>query len=99
MNKLPTNYSKKDLVEFLNENGIRNGVIERIKNLPETLDVDDKKYDLNIIASWHSEGDTRYEFEMNYYSPDTMEFLFKYKIFNSVENCLNFIEHEMENLN
>ena len=60
---------------------------------------DQKKYVLNIIASWREEDDTEYEFELNYYSPDNMEFLFNYKIFNNIHSSLNYIEHEIENLN
>lgn len=99
MNKLPTNYTKEEFIEFLKENGIHNGELKRIDDLPETLEVNQKKYILNIIASWREENDTEYEFELNYYSPDNMEFLFNYKIFNNIHSSLNFIEREIENLN
>ena len=39
MNKLPTNYTKEEFIEFLKENGIHNGELKRISDLPESLEV------------------------------------------------------------
>lgn len=99
MNNLPTNYTKEELIDFLKESGIKNGAIKRIEDLPESLEFNQTKYNLNIIASWKDKGNTHYEFELNYYSPNAMEFLFKYKISNNIEDSLSFIEHELEKYN
>lgn len=96
MNKYPTKYTKENIIAELKNNGIRNGIIGRIEKLPNVLHVDDNKFYLNIITSWHNNGDTYYEFEINYYSPKNLEFLFPYKIFNDIEHSLNNIEAELK---
>lgn len=96
MNNQPKLFDKENFIEFLKNNGITNGVLNRIDRLPEVINHKKNKYFLNIVVSWHKEGNTYYEFELNYYSKENMEFLLTYKIFNNIENSLNFLECELK---
>ena len=91
----PKTFKKQELIRYLMDNGVVNGMLIRLENLPDILHVNNYDYVFNAITTWRERGHTYHEFELNYYSEENMEFLFTYKIFNDVEVSLNFLECEL----
>jgi hypothetical protein len=89
MGVYPTGYNKLEFIEFLKKNNVEDSIIKKFMQLPETITHKKHVYRLNIVSTWYSIGDTYYNFEMNYYSDDIIEFLFTYKIFTNVEESIN----------
>ena len=92
----PKTFQKQEFIGYLKDNGVVNGMIARLENLPDIIHVNNHDYVFNAITTWYDRGRTYHEFELNYYSEEDMEFLFTYKIFNDVEVSLNFLEGELE---
>jgi hypothetical protein len=86
----PKKQTKEEFVQFLIEkNKIDNDKdIERVNQLKESVEYNEKVYNLNIIV-------TDNQFEVNYYNKQNIEFLIPYKTFTDLELCLNFIECEL----
>lgn len=91
----PMKFNKQGFIRYLMDNGVVNGMLTRIENIPDIIHVDNYDYVFNSIATWRKKGHTYHEFELNYYSEENMEFLLTYKIFNDVEVSLNFLECEL----
>jgi hypothetical protein len=89
MGVYPKGYDKEGFVEFLQKNHVKETVINKFKELPETLKKNNYIYKLNIVSTWFSIGETFYNFELNYYCEDQIEFLFSCKIFTNVEESIN----------
>jgi len=89
MGVFPTGYSREGFIQFLRKNNAEESIIEKMYDLPETITHKKHVYKLNIVSTWFSIGNTYYNFEMNYYSEDLIEFLFTYKIFTNVEESIN----------
>lgn len=99
MGVFPKAYNKKQFKEFLQSNNVKDSIIEKFNTLPENIKHNDSDYKLNIIATWFSVGSTFYNFELNYYSEETIEFLFSYKIFTDVEVSINNLLCELYKIN
>ena len=89
MGVYPKGYSKEEFVEFLLKNHVKDTIINKFKELPETIKSKGHIYKLNIVCTFCSVGETFYNFELNYYCEDEIEFLFSYKIFTNVEESIN----------
>jgi len=99
MGVFPRSYNKEKFIEYLEKNKVSNDIIIKFKELPETLVHKNSTYKLNIITTWFSIGNTYYNFELNYYSEDLIEFLFSYKIFTDIEKSINYLLTELINNN
>ena len=95
VNVNPEMLGKQDFIAYIEKIGIKNGLVDRVESLPDIIHVNDYDYKLNICTSWHREGVTYHEFEMNYYSEENMEFLLTYKIFKDIEISLTYLECEL----
>lgn len=84
----PKEYTKKNFIKFLNKNNINNNIAKRFNQLPETVYINDSNYDIYINVTWYPEDETRYKFELNYYSKTKIEFLFSYNIFKNIEHSI-----------
>lgn len=93
----PRTYDKKAFVEFLHKNNVSDSVIEKFKYLPEHLTRRHKEFTLYISSTWYDSGNTYYNFELNYYSEELVEYLFTYKVFTDVEKSINFLLCELIN--
>jgi hypothetical protein len=91
MGIFPIGYSKERFIEFLQQNHVNETIIEKFKIIPENVKKNNHIYKLNIIGTWYNIGDTHYNFELNYYSEDQIEFLFSFKVFTNVEDSINNI--------
>lgn len=85
----PRLYSKEDFIKFLVELNVNEKIIKKLEKLPETIIQNGHKYDLYINATWYNFGDKHFNYELNYYSKDLIEFLFNSKVFNDVELSIN----------
>lgn len=92
----PTN--RETFIKFLHENNVNKNIISRFENLPEIIKNNNIEYQLTTNLTWNDEGKTHYDFELNYYSKDNMEFLFNYKIFNDVEISINYLERMIKKM-
>ncbi|MFW6219899.1 MAG: hypothetical protein ACOC33_03585 [bacterium] len=91
MTAYPNTYNKKTFINFLENNNVSDIIINKFKNLPETLTKNDNEYTLSINTIWDDDGKTKYNFEINYYSEEKIEFLFPYKIFTDPEKSIDFL--------
>ena len=89
MGIFPAGYSKEEFTKFLQKNHVNETTIEKFKILPENVKKNTHIYKLNIISTWYSTGDTHYNFELNYYSEDQIEYLFSFKVFTNVEDSID----------
>ena len=95
IDEIPNNFGKQEFIALMKKIGVANGLFSRVEALPDIIHYNGHDYKLNISCSWHREDGTYYEFEMNYYAEDIMEFLLTYKIFRDIEVSLNYLECEL----
>lgn len=95
---LPRKYSKKDFISFLQQNNVNSIIIDKFKNLPDTLKRNGGEYNLYINTTWYNVGNPYYGYELNYYSDELIEFIFNSKMFNDVEVSINYIICEINNM-
>jgi hypothetical protein len=50
---------------------------------------------LEVNVIWYGDGNTHYEFELNYYSEDLIEYLFSSKVFKNIKLSINNIICEL----
>jgi len=95
MSIYPKQYTRENFFSFLLKNNVSETIINKFVNLPEAVLRDENKFDLFINVTWYSAGDTYYNFELNYYSEELIEFLFNSKVFNDVEISINYLLCEL----
>ena len=97
MEVIPKEYSKDTFIEFLRDNKFSDNIIEKFKLLPEKLNKSHKEYKIYIASAYHKNDKSYYNFELNYYSEELVEYLFSYKIFSDVEKSINYLLCELIN--
>jgi hypothetical protein len=85
----PTVYSKGEFIEFLLKNHVSTTIIEKFKIIPEIVKKNNHLYKLNITCTFFSIGETFYNFELNYYSEDQIEYLFPFKVLTNIEESID----------
>lgn len=93
----PREYSKETFLAFLHRNNVSDNIIEKFISLPEKITRRGKEFKLYIASTWYETGKTYYNFELNYYSEELVEYMFTYKIFDDVERSINFLLCELIN--
>lgn len=91
----PTLFNKNEFIKFLNKINIAEELIEKFNKLPNFVEKDGIKYELNTMLTYNSSDETSYGFELNYYSNKIMEFIFNYKIFDDFEESINYMICEL----
>lgn len=99
MTVFPQTFDKAGFIKYLRKNKVNNVTVKRVMNLPESVIHGDVTYYLYITTRWYSIGKTHYEFELNYYSEEMVQFLLNIEPYNDIETSLNHIECELINLN
>lgn len=89
MRVYPRMYSKEEFIKFLIGNNINDKIISKFAKLPEIVVRNGNKYDLYINTTWYNFGNKHFNFELNYYSEEEIEYLFNSKVFNDVELSIN----------
>mgnify|MGYP006307111661 CR=1 FL=1 len=95
----PKKYSKQEFLKYLEKNKVSETIVEDFKSLPEEIIRSGDTFKLDINTTWYPEDETHYDFEMNYYSEETIEYLFNSKIFGNIANCINYLICELINNN
>lgn len=91
----PKKYSKEEFLKFLEKNNVNDEIILKFVELPETIERSGDTFQLDVNSTWYSKGKTYYEFELNYYSNDLVEYIFSSKVFNDVEISINYLQCEL----
>ncbi len=89
MNTYTKKYNKEDFLKFLEKNNVNDVIISKFVELPECVMRCGNKYNIYINVTWYNIGNTHYEFEINYYSEELIEYLFGSKVFKDVEFSIN----------
>lgn len=95
MTAFPKMYTKEKFIEFLQKNNVNDGIITKFAELPERITRSGQIFDLYINVTWYNIGNTHYEFEINYYSENLIEYCFNSKVFNDVEFSINYLLCEL----
>ena len=95
---LPRKYSKKEFIVFLQQNNVNVTIIDKFKNLPDTLKRNGGIFDMYISSTWYNVGNPYYSYELNYYSDELIEFMFNSKVFNDVELSINYMICEINKI-
>jgi len=99
MGVYPKNYNKEEFLKFLKENDVSDAIISKFVELPEAVEHSGCTFKLDINSIWYSVGSTFYNFELNYYSEELVEYLFSSKVFGDVELSINYLLCELINNN
>ena len=94
----PNQYSRENFIkQYLKKNNVNDIIISKFVALPEKIIIDGHDYDIYINVTFFSVGDIYYNFELNYYSEELVEFLFNSKVFNDVGVSVNYLLCELIN--
>jgi hypothetical protein len=97
MGVYPKDYNRDSFLAFLHKNNVSDKIISKFNELPEIIKYKGHEYKLNIVSTWYSIGNTHYNFELNYYSEEIIEYLFSSKVFTDVEKSINYLLCELIN--
>ena len=98
MGVYPNQYNREDFLEkFLRKNNVSDSIVSKFVGLPEKIIIDGNDYDIYINVTFISVGNTCYNFELNYYSEELVEYLFNSKVFNDIEVSINYLLCELIN--
>ena len=95
METYPKKYTKAEFIKFLEKNNVNDNIITKFVELPEVVERSGYKYGLYINSTWYNTGNTHYNFELNYYSEELIEYLFNSKVFSDVEISINNLMCEL----
>jgi len=95
MRTYPKKYTNEEFLKFLEKNNVNDEIINKFVKLPETVERSGDKFQLDINSTWYNKGNTYYEFELNYYSDNLVEYLFSSKVFTDVEISINYLQCEL----
>ncbi len=98
MNIFPQIYSKEEFLELLITNNINDIIIHKFNKLPEFIEINKSTYFIYINVTQYGVKNPTYNYEINYYSNDLIEFLFNSKVFNSVELSINNLLCDLINI-
>ncbi len=96
-NTVSKKYSKEEFLEFLKNYNINENIINKFIELPKFIKQKDSVFELDINVTYYSTKNTYYEFEINYYSQELIEYLFNWKVFKNVEHSINNIQCNLIN--
>lgn len=91
--------NKDEFLKYLKRIRANDKIINEFTKLPEVIKRNGDKFKLQVVHTFISIIPTGYDFEMNYYSEDLVEYLFNCKIFNDVELSINYLICELINNN
>lgn len=90
-------YSKREFLKYLESHNVCDETIKSFSELPESVQRSGNTFVLDINVIWYEDGNTHYEFELNYYSEELIEYLFSSKVFKNIEISINNLLCELMN--
>ena len=91
----PRKYNKETFLMFLKKYNVSDSTLNKFNKLPETVERSGDIFKLDINGTWYNDNNTYYQFEINYYSEDLIEYLFSSKVFNDIDASINFLNCEL----
>lgn len=91
--------NKDGFLKYLKKIRANDKIITKFEKLPEVVQRNGDEFKLQITHTFISVSPTGYNFELNYYSEDLVEYLFNSKIFGDVELSINYLLCELINTN
>lgn len=98
MNIFPNIYTKTEFLEQLTTNNINDNIIRKFNKLPEFIEINKNTYFIYINVTQYGTKNPTFNYELNYYSNDLIEFLFNSKVFNTVELSINNLLCDLMNM-
>jgi len=95
----PQKYTKEDFLVYLEKINAKDIIITKFLELPELIVRSGNTFKLDITTVWYDEDETYYNFELNYYSEELVEYLFNSKVFRDVESSINYLLCELMSKN
>ena len=89
-------YKRKEFIKFMNKYGVEEETISKFVDVPEKIIENEYEFNLIITSRWYNIGKTYYEFELNYYSPELMEYMFSLKVYRDIEISVNHLVNELK---
>jgi hypothetical protein len=89
MNIFPKIYTKTEFLELLITNNINDNIIHKFNKLPEHIEINKSTYFIYINVTQYGVKNPTFNYELNYYSNDLIEFLFNSKVFSRIELSVN----------
>ena len=99
MGVYPKKYNKEEFLKFLENSNVSDKIISKFIDLPETVERSGDLFNLDVNSIWYTIGNTFYNYEINYYSEELVEYLFNLKVFTDVELSINYLICELNNKN
>jgi hypothetical protein len=93
----PKKYSKEKFLIFLEKYNVSDEIVEKFLELPEEIQRSGSTFKLDVNVTWYDGGNTYYEFELNYYSEELIEYLFSSKVFKNIGISINNLLCELIN--
>ena len=90
-----SDYDKEGFLKYIKKNKVNNEVIIRFEKLPDVIKRNGDEFKLQVVYTFIGVTPTGYDFEMNYYSEDLVEYLFNSKVFHDVEVGVNYLTCEL----
>jgi len=87
----PTTYTKSEFKKYITDAQVKETVIQKFDNLPETITKDGFVYAIYICVIFYSVGTMYSSYEINYYSEEKAEFLFPVKTYLILNQSINNI--------
>ena len=91
--------NKNEFLKYLKKIRANDKIISKFEKLPEVVQRNGDEFKLQVTHTFISVSPTGYNFELNYYSEDLVEYLFNSKIFGDVELSINYLLCELINSN
>ena len=91
--------NKKGFLKYLKKIRANDKIITKFEELPEVVKRNGDEFELQVTHTFITTSPTGYDFEMNYYSEDLVEYLFNSKVFRDVELSINYLLCELINNN
>ena len=87
--------NKDSFLKYLKKIRANDKIITKFAELPEVVHRNGDTFSLQVTHTFISVSPTGYNFEMNYYSDDLVEYLFNYKVFRDVDVSINYLLCEL----
>lgn len=97
MKTIAKKYNKTEFLKYLIKNNVSDNIVFNFNELPEVIERNGNVYDIYINLILYIVNPPYCKYELNYYSENIVEFLFTFKAFDNIEQCVNNIKCDIIN--